>query len=106
MTGHGRDEEPWVTIGVGVHFGKAWMGSVGSASGVAEVTVLGDIPNLTSRLASAAAKGEVLVTKECAEAAGMSVQDLPVRQLSLKGRSEKAEVCVITIPSSKSIYYA
>jgi adenylate cyclase len=35
VTGYGQLEGPWVPVGVGVHTGKAWVGSIAGASGAA-----------------------------------------------------------------------
>ena len=60
-TGH-DDGEPWLPIGVGVHCGPAFVGSVGSASGIYEMTALGDTVNMAARFASAAARGEMVMS--------------------------------------------
>jgi adenylate cyclase len=81
-TGHGVGA-PWVPLGVGVSSGVAFVGSVGSGSHV-DLTALGDPVNVASRLASAAAPGEVLVTLDAATAAGLDVSGLERRDLALK----------------------
>ena len=54
-TGHADPAGPWVPVGVGVHAGMAWFGSVGEGSHV-EMTAVGDTVNTTARLASLAAR--------------------------------------------------
>ena len=93
-TGHGSGV-PWVPIGVGVASGVAFVGSVGSASHV-DLTALGDPVNIASRLASAAAIGEVLVTLDAATAAGLDVSGLERRDLTLKGRADSTSVVVVS----------
>ena len=93
-TGHGGGV-PWVPIGVGVASGVAFVGSVGSASHV-DLTALGDPVNIASRLASAAAIGEVLVTLDAAAAAGLDVSGLERRDLTLKGRADSTSVVVVS----------
>jgi adenylate cyclase len=95
-TGHGVGT-PWVPIGVGVATGVAFVGSVGSASHV-DLTALGDPVNIASRLASAAAIGEVLVTLDAATAAGLDVSGLERRDLTLKGRTDSTSVVVLSTP--------
>jgi adenylate cyclase len=90
-TGHGQPDGPWVPIGVGVNSGPAWVGAVGDDSHT-EITALGDNVNVTARLASAAAPGEVLVTVDAAGAAGLDISGLERRILDLKGRERAAEV--------------
>jgi adenylate cyclase len=97
VTGHGTDEGPWIPVGVGVHTGKAFVGAVGSAEGVNEIAVLGSAANLCARLSSQAAVGEILVSEETAEFAGLQVKGLERRVLELKGISERVPVRVIKI---------
>jgi adenylate cyclase len=87
-TGHGDPGGPWIPVGVGVHTGRAFVGVVGSKSGVNEIAVLGSAANLAARLSSQAADGEVLVSNEALTSAGMNSSQLETRVLSLKGISE------------------
>jgi adenylate cyclase len=95
-TGHGR-AAPWVPIGVGVHTGIAFVGSVGTGASV-DFTALGDTVNIASRLASAAAPGEVLVSVDASRAAEFASAGLERRELVLKGRS--AATSVVVVPRS------
>lgn len=90
LTGQGSPEGPWVSIGAGVHTATTWFGTVGQGSH-REVTAVGDAMNVTARLASAAAPGEILITTEAARAAGLDAS-LERRSLQLKGRREPIEV--------------
>ncbi|HYY34166.1 MAG TPA: adenylate/guanylate cyclase domain-containing protein, partial [Gaiellaceae bacterium] len=49
-----------VPVGAGVHTGVAYVGAVGSDSTVADFTALGEAVNVTARLASLAAAGDLL----------------------------------------------
>ena len=62
-TGHADPDGPWLPVGIGVHSGTAFVGSVGDGL-VADFTAMGDAVNVTARLASQAGSGEVLVTEE------------------------------------------
>jgi adenylate cyclase len=62
VTGHGAAQGPWLSIGVGVHAGKAFVGSLGDAGGAYEFAVLGDTMNVGARIASAAEGGEIIVS--------------------------------------------
>lgn len=93
-TGHGGGE-PWVPVGIGVNTGIAYVGAVGTEEHV-EFTALGDPVNVTARLASEAAAGEILVTVTAAKAAGLADDGLGRRRLALKGKSEPTEVVVLT----------
>jgi len=97
-TGHGEPDGPWLPVGVGVHMGVAYVGTVSGTEGtVANLTALGDAVNTTARLASNAAAGEVLITETAYAAAGLNLEDLERRQLELKGKSELVHVRVIRV---------
>jgi adenylate cyclase len=94
-TGHHGGEEPWIPLGVGVHAGTAYVGSVGSKDGTMDITVLGDAPNTAARLASEAAVGEILVSDAAHELADLAADSGEVRQLTLKGKAEAVSVHVL-----------
>jgi len=89
-TGHEDPDGPWVAVGAGVHTGLAWVGAVGDESHT-ELTAVGDAVNMTARLASAAAAGEVLVTAAAAQAAHLDPR-LAHGPLEVKGKSEPLQV--------------
>ena len=94
-TGFGTSSSgPWVPIGIGVNSGVAYVGAIGDSSDT-EMTAMGDVVNVTARLSSVAAAGEILVTTASAAAAGLP-GDLPRRSLQLKGKSQTTEVVVVT----------
>jgi adenylate cyclase len=99
-TGHGRPESPWIPVGVGVHTGIAYVGAVGKEGSMIEITALGDAVNTAARLATKAGPGEILVSKDTWNAAGLKIEDTETQQLLLKGRAEPVEVHVLrVIPS-------
>jgi adenylate cyclase len=83
----------FVPVGVGVHTGVAFVGSVGD-KGVSDFTALGDAVNTAARLASAANDGEVLVTSTAANAGGIAGTS-ERRRLELRGRTEPVDVVVL-----------
>src|SRR5919199_2180281 len=96
-TGHADPGGPWLPVGAGVHTGVAFVGAVGSAGSVTDITALGDAVNSAARLASAAAAGEVLVSESSAEAARLTGDGLERRDLALKGRTEPLGVRVLRV---------
>jgi adenylate cyclase len=95
-TGHETDA-PWAPIGIGINTGEAFVGVVGTADHI-EFTALGDNVNVTARLASAAGKGEILVTDATARAAKLAPSEpLERRHLDLRGRSETTNVVVLKV---------
>jgi adenylate cyclase len=61
-TGHADAAGPWLPIGVGVHSGIAFVGSIGGADGSYEFAALGETMNLGARLVAAAAAGELMIS--------------------------------------------
>jgi adenylate cyclase len=98
-TGHGRTQDPWIPIGVGVHAGPAFVGTIGGVGEVRDFTALGDTVNSAARLSSAAADGEVLVSEAALEMAGLERGDLERRVLTLRGREAPMAVRVATLGS-------
>jgi adenylate cyclase len=92
MTGHRSGEDPWIPLGAAVHSGPAYVGTVFSRGEISDFTALGDAVNVTAHLCSQAGVGEVLVTDSAASAAGLSVEQLEERHLSLKGHPMSARV--------------
>jgi adenylate cyclase len=101
VTGHADPAGPWAPLGVGVHTGSAYVGSVGSHDGVKEIAVLGNAANLAARLSSRAAEGEVLVSEEAAAMAGITDRKLQKRRLKLKGITNPVPVRVMTLTSAQ-----
>jgi adenylate cyclase len=98
VTGHGTKKGPWVPIGVGIHTGTAWVGSIVGASGIAsDFTALGDNVNIAARLASHAGPGEVLISEATFHAARIENEELERRDLDLKGKSELVRVRVLNL---------
>lgn len=93
-TGHAEAGGPWIEVGVGVHSGTAFVGTVGSRDGVTDITVLGDVANVAARLSSAARTGEILVSEEAFRSAGLT-DAFDQRSLELKGKSQPMMVRVI-----------
>lgn len=89
---------PWIPIGVGMHTGVAYVGTVSGAEGtVTDVTALGDCVNVTARLAAKAGPGEALISNAANVAAGSNFGALEDRSLELKGKSEPVVVHVLQL---------
>jgi adenylate cyclase len=84
-TGHGAGGDPWIPLGAAVHTGAAYVGTVFSRGQISDFTALGDAVNVTAHLCAQAGVGEILVTESAASAAGLSIEGLEGRDLSLKG---------------------
>ena len=95
-TGHKSADGPWIQLGVGVHTGTAFVGSLGSEQGTTDITVLGDAANIAARLSTKAGVGEILVSDAAYSSAGLDLGELDQRQLELKGKSEPFLAWVIS----------
>jgi adenylate cyclase len=74
VMGYGGRQEAWLPIGVGVHTGIAYFGTVsGSEGSVIDLAALGDNVNTTARIASEAAPGEALISDAAYTAAGLDL---------------------------------
>jgi len=93
--GYGTPEGPWIPVGVGVHTGEAYVGSVGSVNGVVDLTALGDSVNIAARLGSNAGPGEILVSEDAYAEAGLGIEGLERRSLELKGHTQPVPVFVL-----------
>lgn len=93
-TGHLDSSGPWIPVGVGVHTGTAFVGSVSTGGGHADITALGDAVNTASRLASTADAGEIVVSDSSQTMAGLDTSGLESRKLDLKGRSVPIDVWI------------
>ena len=94
-TGHDSTDGPWIPLGIGIHSGVSFIGSVGSEDAATDITVLGDVPNTAARLSSAAGPGEIVISDQTFSQAGLG-GDLEQRTLELKGKSEPLGVRVLT----------
>jgi adenylate cyclase len=97
-TGHHAPSGPWVPLGIGIHTGMAYIGSIRSNSGASHMAVLGDMANTGARLCAQAKAGEIFVSRAAALAAGLDGEGIEKRQLALKGRSETVETWIIRKP--------
>jgi len=85
--------DPWIPVGVGIHTGPSFVGSVGEGD-AQDFTALGDTVNAAARLTGLAGAGEVLVSAEAAAAGGLDTSGLERRTLELRGRGETLDAWV------------
>jgi adenylate cyclase len=102
-TGHGDPGGAWIPVGVGVHTGEAFVGTVGDPGQVVNFTALGDAVNLGARLASTAADGELMLSEASATAGGLSADAGEGRSVAVKGKQDEVAVRVLTIATSTGV---
>ena len=84
-----------IPTGIGVHAGVAYFGAIGTAEGLTDISATGDEVNTAARLASKAGEGEIIVSEQALNKAGMDGSQLESRSLELKGISEPVQVRVM-----------
>jgi adenylate cyclase len=89
------ETESWIPVGVAVHTGTSFVGSVGEGD-ASDFTAVGDTVNTAARLDALAAAGEILVSESAAEAAGLDTSGLERRSLELRGREQGVDAWVVT----------
>ena len=94
-TGHTDPNGPWLPVGVGIHTGVAFVGSVGSADSFVDFTALGDAMNTAARIASKARAGEILMSDTAFRSAHLEGKDVEERSLELKGKNRPVAVRVL-----------
>ena len=95
-TGYGQPGGPWVPIGVGIHTGTAWVGSIVGASGTgSDYTALGDNVNIAARLASQSGPGEILTSEATCDAAQIVTDGLVKRSLEMKRKGDLVPMRVL-----------
>ena len=92
-TGNG-DAEPWIPIGVGVHTGRSFVGTVGEGD-ARDFTALGDTVNMAARLTDLAGAGEILVSTEAAVAGELDTEGLERRTVEIRGRDQGVDTWVL-----------
>jgi adenylate cyclase len=79
---------PTLGIGVGLHHGEAFAGTIGSRRRL-EYTVIGDVVNVAARLGAAARAGEIVLSAAVRDRLRDSAPDLgPAEPLAVRGRGE------------------
>jgi adenylate cyclase len=88
--GSGGSELP---LGIGVHTGRSFVGAVGEGD-ARDFTALGDTVNTAARLSALAGPGELLISCEAGDAAGIETGGLERRTLEIRGRDQPVDVWV------------
>jgi adenylate cyclase len=89
--GPGGSEFAKVSVGIGLHTGVATIGYIGSERR-SEYTAIGDTVNLAARLESNAKGGQILISSDCAKAAGTMFPLVPREPLTVKNRVQPVEL--------------
>jgi adenylate cyclase len=82
--GYGSEEGPFVEVGIGLDYGKAFVGNVGERS-LYDFTAIGDVVNVASRLQGEATGGEIVASGRLIERLAAPVGERV--EVSLKGKA-------------------
>lgn len=80
-----------MNVGIGLNSGDVVMGNMGSQEQM-NYTVIGDNINLTARLCSAAAAGQVVISKATADAVGKAATLHKLEPIKVKGKEKPVEI--------------
>jgi len=93
--GYGKGE-PWLPLGVGMDFGTAFVGNVGSGE-VKDFTALGDVVNTAARLQAEARPGQIVMSESVYQAVSERFPEALAVEMTLKGKSEPVAARVIDL---------
>jgi adenylate cyclase len=83
---------PWLDIGIGLDYGRAFVGNVGSGE-VKDFTAIGDVVNTAARLQGVATAGQAVVSRRVC--AGAPPEGAVEQTFELKGKSEPERAYVL-----------
>ena len=91
-------EQQKIPVGVGVHAGIAYFGSMGTTEGLTDISAKGEEVNTAARLASKAGIGEIIVSEQALKKTDIDSSQFESRSLELKGISEPVVARVMHAP--------
>ena len=89
---------PKIEVGIGINTGEVMLGNIGCESRM-EFTAIGDAVNVSARLQSLAAPGEILVGQETASLISKCYEALDRGKQSVKGRAGQVRVFAVNLPA-------
>ncbi len=100
--GYGSDGGPWLPLGVGLDFGLAYLGNVGSGE-VKDFTALGDVVNTGARLQSQAKPGQIVMSQRVFQEVAEHYPDARGVELELKGKSGPVTAHVVDFARTPTV---
>jgi adenylate cyclase len=88
--GYGGSGSPVLDLGVGLDYGEAFVGNIGSGDTVSDFTAVGDVVNTAARLQACARSGEVMVSQRLARFLDRPAG--PLENVTVKGKHEPVAV--------------
>ena len=99
--GYGSSAGPWLTVGVGVNAGQAYVGNVGSE--VVDFTALGAPVNLAARLQECAEGGQLVVAAEVDDDLGGMLPGAGRHTIEVRGHDAPVAVFVAEAGTSATV---
>lgn len=94
--GYGSADGPWLSLGVGIDVGRAFVGNVGSGD-VKDFTALGDVVNTAARLQASASGGQVVMSERMYGRLNHPAPGAVATTLDLKGKKDAEPARVIDL---------
>ena len=93
--GVGSGEDPWLPLGIGLDYGVASVGNVGTGE-VKDFTAIGDVVNTAARLQQCAKAGQLVMSERVrANLQDPNPEAAPL-ELQLKGKAEPVKAWVVS----------
>jgi adenylate cyclase len=87
-------------VGVGVHYGEAYVGIVGQAGQPTDFTALGEAVNVAERVSSAAGAGELVFSDAARQQLEQPLEGAVRQELILKGVAEPMSAWSVKVPAA------
>ena len=94
--GYRTSDAPWLSLGVGIDVGRAYVGNVGAGE-VKDFTALGDVVNTASRLQSAAGAGQIVLSERLFGRLAKRPTSAIATSLEMKGKHDPEPAHVIDL---------
>lgn len=92
----GSDGGPWLDVGVGLAYGHAFVGNVGSGA-VKDFTAVGDVVNTAARLQAQADAGSIVMSEAVFRSVADRYPDAEPLDLELKGKSAPVRAYAVAL---------
>jgi adenylate cyclase len=93
--GAGHEEEPWLALGIGLDYGIASVGNVGTGE-VKDFTAIGDVVNTAARLQQCAKAGQLVMSERVRARVKEPRLEGAVVELQLKRKEEPVRAWVVS----------
>lgn len=100
--GFGTSGDPWLSLGVGIDVGRAYVGNVGAGE-VKDFTALGDVVNTASRLQSCARAGQIVLSERLFGRLAHRPNYATAATLELKGKLDAEPARVIDLQTVSTV---